>query len=96
MEQNERLDKIEHHLELMKRSNSEMYENVSLIKTSLVGSEYSAGIGLVHSIKDIKERMEKTEDEISSLKENMNILKWIARSIGTIIIASIAYLIQKK
>jgi hypothetical protein len=86
MEQNEidgtRLDRIEH--------------SVNQIKSAIIGNEFSGGIGLIHSVKDIKERMDKTEDEMAVLKENMNILKWIARSIGTIIIGSIAYLIQKK
>ena len=93
---NSRFDRMEQHLKLMKDRNLEMSESMTQIKTAIIGNEYSGGIGLIHSVKDIKERMQKTEDEIALIQDNMNILKWIARAIGTIIISSIAYLISKR
>jgi len=93
---NARFDRMEQHLKLMKDRNLEMSESMTQIKTAIIGNEYSGGIGLIHSVKDIKERMQKTEDEIALIQDNMNILKWIARAIGTIIISSIAYLISKR
>lgn len=101
MEENEitsnaRFDRMEHHLKLMKEKNSEMSESMTQIKTAIIGNEYSGGVGLIHSMKDIKDRMDKADDDIAILKDNMNILKWISRAIGTIIITSIAYLISKK
>jgi hypothetical protein len=101
MEENEmisnaRFDRMEQHLKLMKDKNNEMSESMTQIKTAIIGNEYSGGIGLIHTVKDIKERISQTEDDIAILKDNMNILKWISRAIGTIIITSIAYLISKK
>jgi hypothetical protein len=93
---NARFDRMEQHLKLMKDRNLEMSESMTLIKTAIIGNEYSGGVGLIHSMKDMKERMDKADDDIAIIKDNMNILKWIARAIGTIIITSIAYLISKR
>lgn len=93
--ENERLDRMEQHLSLMKAKNQEISEDVSKIKSALIGDAFTNGRGFVHTMEDVKKRMDSTEDDIAILKENMNILKWIARSTGALIFALILYIITK-
>lgn len=93
--ENARLERMEQHLALMKKKNQEISEDVSKIKSALIGDPFTNGKGFVHTMEDVKKRMESTEDDIAILKENMNILKWIARLVGSLIFALILYIITK-
>lgn len=90
-----RFERMEHHLKLLKDSNTAMSSDMSFIRTALVGSEYTGGIGVIHTIKDIKDRMDKADDEIALLKENLTFSKNIIKTIVGIISAYIVYLITK-
>lgn len=90
-----RFERMEHHLKLLKESSDSISGNMNLIKTTLVGNEYTGGVGVIHTIKEIKERMEKTEDEIALLKENLTFSKNIIKTIVGIISAYIVYLLTK-
>jgi len=90
-----RFERMEHHLKLLKDTNTSISNDMSLIKSSLVGNEFTGGIGVIHTIKDIKDRMEKTEDEIALLKENLTFSKNIIKTIVGIISAYIVYLLTK-
>lgn len=90
-----RFERMEHHLKLLKDSNALMSSDMNLIKTAIVGNEYTGGVGVIHTIKDIKDRMEKNEEEIALLKENLTFSKNIIKTIVGIISAYIVYLITK-
>jgi len=90
-----RFERMEQHLKLLKDSNIVMSSDMHLIKTAIVGSEYTGGIGVIHTIKDIKERLDKADDDIALLKENLNFSKNIIKTIVGIITAYIVYLITK-
>ena len=90
-----RFERMEHHLKLLKDSNTTISTDMGLIKTAIVGSEYTGGVGVIHTIKDIKDRMDKTEDEIALLKENLTFSKNIIKTIVGIISAYIVYLLTK-
>lgn len=90
-----RFERMEHHLKLLKDTNASISNDMSLIKSSLVGNEFTGGIGVIHTIKDIKDRMDKTEDEIALLKENLTFSKNIIKTIVGIISAYIVYLLTK-
>ena len=90
-----RLDRMEQHLSIMKKKNQEMSEDVSKIKSAIIGNDFTGGKGFIHTMEDVKKRMDCNDDDIAILKENMNILKWIARSVGALIFALILYIITK-
>lgn len=90
-----RFERMEHHLKLLKDSNITMSSDMSLIKTAIIGNEYTGGVGVIHSIKDIKERMDRNEEEIALLKENLTFSKNILKTVVGIITAYIVYLITK-
>lgn len=90
-----RFERMEHHLKLLKDSNITMSSDMNLIKTAIVGNEYTGGVGVIHSIKDIKERMDRNEEEIALLKENLTFSKNILKTVVGIITAYIVYLITK-
>lgn len=90
-----RFDRMEIHLKLLKENNVIMTSDMHLIKTAIIGSEYTGGIGVIHTIKEIKERIDKADDEIKLLQENLNFSKNIIKTIVGIITAYIVYLITK-
>lgn len=90
-----RFERMEHHLKLLKDSNITMSSDMNLIKTAIVGNEYTGGVGVIHTIKDIKDRMDRNEEEIALLKENLTFSKNILKTIVGIISAYIVYLITK-
>lgn len=90
-----RFERMEHHLKLLKDSNITMSSDMNLIKTAIVGNEYTGGVGVIHTIKDIKERMDRNEEEIALLKENLTFSKNILKTVVGIITAYIVYLITK-
>lgn len=92
---NARFDRMEQHLSLIKNRNIEISEDVSQIKSAIVGNTYSGGKGLIHTMQEVTKRMDDTEDAIALLKENMNILKWIARTVGALLLALIISMITK-
>ena len=57
--ENGRLDRMEHHLKLMKESVERTNTEIHKISSSLVGNEYTGGIGLVH-------KMDKLQKDISN------------------------------
>lgn len=90
-----RFERMEHHLKLLKDSNATMSNDMSFIKTALIGNEFTAGVGVIHTLKDIKERMDKADDDIKLLQENLTFSKNIIKTIVGIITAYIVYLITK-
>jgi hypothetical protein len=90
-----RFERMEHHLKLLKDSNVTMSSDMSFIKTALVGNEFTGGVGVIHTIRDIKDRMDKADDEIALLKENLTFSKNIIKTIVGIISAYIVYLMTK-
>ena len=90
-----RLDSIEHHLKLLKEGNSSITSDMQLIKQAIVGSEYTGGIGVIHTIKEMRNEIDKTNDEIALLKENIAFSKNIIKTIVGIISAYIVYLLTK-
>lgn len=92
---NARLDRIEHHLKLIEGSFEKSNETLHKISNSLVGNEYTAGIGLIHTVQNLKIDVETNKDEISILKDNKGLIKWFASGVGGLVIAIIIYLIGK-
>ncbi len=90
-----RLDRIEHHLKLMKESTENTNESLHKISNALIGNEYTGGIGLIHTVQKIKIDVENNKDEIAILKDNMGLIKWFASGLGGLVIAIIIYLLGK-
>ena len=65
--ENGRLDRMEHHLKLMKESVERTNTEIHKISSALVGNEYTGGIGLVH-------KMDKLQKDISNTKDDIDIL----------------------
>lgn len=66
------------------------------ISSSLIGNEYTGGVGLVHQMKKIHESVDKNKDDIDILKENMSLVKWFGSAIGGLVVAMIIYILQKQ
>lgn len=90
-----RFERMEHHLKLLKESNALMSADMNLIKTAIIGNEYTGGVGVIHSIKEMKERMDKADDDIKLLQENLTFSKNIIKVIVGVFSAYIVYLITK-
>lgn len=95
LEENARLDRIEHHLKLMKETTEITSESIHKISNALIGNEYTGGIGIVHTVHKIKIDVENNKDEIAILKDNMGLIKWFASGVGGLVIAIIIYLLGK-
>lgn len=90
-----RFERMEQHLRLLKDSSISLSSDMHLLKTAIVGSEYTGGIGMIHRIKEMADRMDKADDEIALLKENLTFSKNIIKTIVGIISAYIVYLLTK-
>jgi len=90
-----RMQKMEEHLKRMKDSVEATNESIHKISNALVGNEYTGGIGIVHTLQKVKMDVEKNQDEIAILKDNMGLIKWFASGIGGLVIAIIIYLLGK-
>lgn len=90
-----RFERMEHHLKLLKDSNALMSADMNLIKTAIIGNEYTGGIGVIHSIKEMKDRIDKQDDDIKMLQENLTFSKNIIKVIVGVLSAYIVFLITK-
>jgi hypothetical protein len=90
-----RIDRMEHHLKLLKESEILQSADISAIRIAVVGNEFSGGIGMIHRIKEIVEIQEKQGDEIALLKENLNFSKNIIKTLVALLLSYIAYLFTK-
>jgi len=93
---NERFDRMEQHLRLVKVSLEAISEDSKKMSIALIGNEFTAGEGLVHRMKRIDDCNEKNKDDIALLKDNMNLVKWIGSAIGGLILAIVLYVLQSK
>ena len=92
---NGRLDRVEHHLKLMKDSLDKINMDIHKISSSLIGNEYTGHVGIVSSLNDIHKQVLQNKDDIEMLKENFALIKWIGSAIGGFVITIIIYIIQK-
>lgn len=90
-----RLDRIEHHLKLMKESTENTNESLHKISNALIGNEYTGGVGLIHTVHKIKIDVEMLQDDVVIMKENWSLLKWFVSGLGGLVIAIIIYLLGK-
>ena len=93
--ENGRLDRMEHHLKLMKESVERTNTEIHKISSALVGNEYTGGIGLVHKMDKLQKDISNNKDDIDILKENMSLVKWFGSAIGGLLVAMIIYILQK-
>lgn len=87
---------MEQHLKLMKQSIETIQENSDKMTHALIGNEFTGGMGLIHRVKKVDECVQKNTDDISILKENMNLVKYIGGIVCASTIALIFYIIQTK
>lgn len=90
-----RFERMEHHLKLLKEGSMTLSSDVNQIKSAIIGSEYSGGVGLVHRIKQIDDRLQVNEDKVALLEENLTFSKNIVKTLIAIILSYIAYLFTK-
>ena len=90
-----RVDRIEGHLKQLKEDSEVMAQIMSQLKTAIIGNEFTGGVGVIHTIKELNERLGKAEDKISLLEENLSFSKNIIKILVGVITAYIAYLFTK-
>ena len=88
-QENERLDRIEHHLSLLKKNDTDQMTLLLNIENALIGSKQNGNKGIVTDIKAIEERVDDLDD---FKKEATVYVKQSKFVIGAIIIALIALL----
>lgn len=93
--ENGRLDRMEHHLKLMKESVERTNAEIHKISSSLIGNEYTGHTGLVHRADKMQKEITSNKDDIDILKENMSLVKWFGSAIGGLVVAMIIYILQK-
>ena len=77
--------------ESVERTNTDIHK----ISSSLVGNEYTGGIGLVHKIDKLQKDISNNKDDIDILKEDISLVKWFGSAIGGALVAMIFYILQK-
>jgi len=90
-----RFERMEHHLKLLKDGSMTLSSDVNQIKSAIIGNEYSGGVGLVHKIKQMDDRLSGSEDKIALLEENLTFSKNIVKTLIALILSYIAYLFAK-
>jgi hypothetical protein len=90
-----RFERMEHHLKLLKEDSLSLSTDIKDIKKAIVGDQYTGGVGVVHDIREMKDRINKTDDEIALLKENIAFSKNIIKIIVGVISSYVLYLLTK-
>jgi len=93
--ENERLDRMEHHLKLLKKDSECQNKTLDSIETALVGTIYNGNKGITHMIQDIDMRVKNLEEDYTVTKENMRQIRLFAGALGGLIFGYILYLISK-
>jgi len=88
---NERLDRIEHHLSLLKKNDSDQMTLLLNIENALIGSKQNGHKGIVTDIKEIEERVDDLDDFKKEASVYVRQSKFV---IGAIIVALIALLFK--
>lgn len=88
---NERLDRIEHHLSLLKKNDTDQMTLLLNIENALIGSKQNGNKGIVTDIKDIEKRV----DDLDEFKNEATV--YVRQSkfvIGAVVVALIALLFK--
>ena len=88
---NERLDRIEHHLSLLKKNDSDQMTLLLNIENALIGSKQNGHKGIVTDIKEIEERVDDLDDFKKEASVYVRQSKFV---IGAIVLALIALLFK--
>lgn len=89
----EKIDRIEHHLERLKKESSENSEVNRKILSCLIGDEVNGNSGLVHRVKEIDSRLKIAEDLIHKHDYTIILLKFVTGGIFMALISVIVKLI---
>lgn len=88
---NERLDRIEHHLSLLKKNDTDQMTLLLNIENALIGSKQNGNKGIVTDIKEIESRV----DDLDVFKQEATV--YVRQSkfvIGAVVVALIALLFK--
>lgn len=71
-------------------------DNSNRISHALIGNEFTGGLGLIHKVNKISDNVEKNKEDISLLKDNMVLIKWLGGTVFGSVLATILYILQAK
>ena len=91
-----RLERIENHLSSLKNQSENCSEDIRMIKTALVGNEFSKETGLVHRMQITDKKVEVLVEKDHKNSVYINQLKFVVGIIATIIVGFIFNLILNK
>lgn len=83
---NENIDRIEHHLRLIKEDQRESNLKTDQILSCLIGNAVNGNVGLVHRVEKIDNRLKEIEVKSYENQVIINQLKWAVGVIGVVII----------
>jgi hypothetical protein len=78
-----RLERIEHHLKLLKENDEIRGESLSNIENALIGSKMNGHKGLVSDIEEIKKTFKTQSDDITILKNDLENAKFWGKLTAT-------------
>ncbi len=84
--ENERLDRIEQHLRLLKASDEEKTILLLSIKASIVGSEMNGNKGLVSEVQELDDRVKMLDKQMGEIQLYLRQSKWFIAVIITALI----------
>ena len=82
-----RLDRIEHHLKLLKESDSRNSQSLNNIETALIGNSYNGHKGIVLLVEDLNKRLEVLEERDNIRQEHTRQVKFV---LGTFFVGFVA------
>lgn len=84
--QDERLDRIEHHLSLLKKNDSDQMTLLLNIENALIGSKQNGNKGIVTKIDEIEERVDVLDEFKGEVRVYVKQSKFVIGAIAVILI----------
>jgi len=85
--ESERLDRIEHHLKLLKENEIQNSKSLNNIENALVGNSYNGNKGIVFLVEDLNKRLELLEERDNIRQEHTRQVKFV---LGTFFVGFVA------
>lgn len=93
--ESERLDRMEAHLKLLKKSAESQDKTLDSIESALIGNVFNGNKGLTNKVDGMGVRLEKLEEDYTVTKENMRQIRILAGAILAFIFGYILFLISR-
>lgn len=91
-----KLERIEHHMELLKKQRVDDSEAITLIRSSLIGNDLNGNYGLIPLFKIMEQRIERLEDKDLISENNIQSFKTATKWLFGILAGYFVWLLTSK